>query len=82
MAKSIRSKRKRKLRAARREKLKPKVKAKLEEILGLGDKEMIVETDQSREEGENGDEAQTETLETQEDNAINTASAGKILKMP
>ena len=81
MAKSIRSKRKRKLRAARREKLKPKVKAKLEEILGLGDKEMIVETDQSREEGENGDEAQTETLENQEDNAINTA-AGKILKMP
>ena len=45
MAKSIRSKRKRKLRAERREKLKPKVKAKLEETLGLKDNVMIVEAE-------------------------------------
>ncbi len=66
MAKSIRSKRKRKLRAARREKLKPKVKAKLEEILGITDKEMIVDTE-SREEDKNEEESQRETQENQED---------------
>lgn len=80
MAKSIRSKRKRKLRAARREKLKPKVKAKLEEILGLGDKEMIVETE-SREEDKSEEEAQRETLENQEDKTIDTTAIGKRLRL-
>lgn len=78
MAKSIRSKRKRKLRAERREKLKPKVKAKLEEILGLTDKEMIVDTE-SREEDQKEDEAQRETQENQEDKIINTTAVGKRL---
>ena len=80
MAKSIRSKRKRKLRAARREKLKPKVKAKLEEILGLGDKEMIVETE-SREEDKSEEEAQRETLENQEDKTIDITAIGKRLRL-
>lgn len=80
MAKSIRSKRKRKLRAARREKLKPKVKAKLEEILGLADKEMIVETE-SREEDKSEEEVQRETLENQEVKTIDTTAIGKRLRL-
>ena len=71
MAKSIRSKRKRKLRAQRREKLKPKVKAQLEKILGLSDKEMI--TDTQEEEDNNSEE---ETLEN-EDTKNNTTTTGK-----
>ena len=78
MAKSIRSKRKRKLRAKRREKLKPKVKAKLEEILGLGDKEMIVETEGCEDGDKNEEKAQEETLINQEDKTVDTDATGKI----
>ena len=78
MAKSIRSKRKRKLRAERREKLKPKVKAKLEEILGLSDKEMIVETE-GCEKDKNEEKAQGETLKNQEDKIVNATVTGKRL---
>lgn len=77
MAKSIRSKRKRKLRAERREKLKPKVKAKLEEILGLSE-EMIVETE-SCEEDRNEEKAQGKTLKNQEDKTVNATATGKRL---
>ncbi|XP_020618397.1 protein LLP homolog [Orbicella faveolata] len=69
MAKSIRSKRKRKLRAERREKLKPKVKAKLEEILGISDKEMIVETE-GLELDKNEEKAQEEIHKNQEDKTV------------
>ena len=73
MAKSIRSKRKRKLRAARREQLKPRVKAALEKVLGLSDKEMIVET-----EGGEEDKGKEETQEElQEDTTIDTTATGK-----
>ena len=75
MAKSIRSKRKRKLRAARREKLKPKVKAKLEEILGLNDTKMIVESEGC--EGDTIEETQEEILENEEKTASNEKSTGK-----
>ncbi|XP_044164378.1 uncharacterized protein LOC122948502 isoform X2 [Acropora millepora] len=51
MAKSIRSKRERKKRAAKRKKLKPKVRAKLEETLGLKDKEMAVDEETKEAEG-------------------------------
>ncbi|KAK2574071.1 hypothetical protein P5673_000196 [Acropora cervicornis] len=54
MAKSIRSKRERKKRAEKRKKLKPKVRAKLEETLGLKDKEMAV--DEETKEAEGGEE--------------------------
>lgn len=76
MAKSIRSKRKRKLRAERREKLKPKVKAKLEEILGLKDKEMIVETESC--EGDKSEETQqmTEKEEPNTPQINNEATTG------
>lgn len=74
MAKSIRSKRKRKLRAERREKLKPKVKAKLEEILGLNDKEMIVEAE-SWERGKSED-TQEASLDNQEETINNEAGTG------
>ena len=47
MAKSIRSKRKRKLRAERREKLKPRLKERLEKILGVNDKETLMEVEGS-----------------------------------
>ena len=77
MAKSIRSKRKRKLRAERREKLKPKVKAKLEEILGLSDKEMIVETE-GCEEDKNEEKAQGET-KNQGHKIVNATVTGKRL---
>ena len=76
MAKSIRSKRKRKLRAERREKLKPKVKAKLEEILGISDKEMIVETE-GFEEDKNKEKVRGETLKNQEDKTVDTDATGK-----
>ena len=69
MAKSIRSKRKRKLRAERREKLKPKVKAKLEEILGLKDNEMVVEAESCG--GDKSGETQEDSLENQEATTIN-----------
>lgn len=69
MAKSIRSKRKRKLRAERREKLKPKVKAKLEEILGLKDNEMVVEAESC--EGDKSEETQEDSLENQEATTVN-----------
>ena len=74
MAKSIRSKRKRKLRAERREKLKPKVKAKLEEILGLNDKEMVVEADSC--EADNNEETQEEIVEKNEETINNEADTG------
>ena len=77
MAKSIRSKRKRKLRAKRREQLKPKVKAKLEEILGLSDKDMIVETE-GLEVDKNKEKAQEETL-NQEDKTADADATGKRL---
>ena len=76
MAKSIRSKRKRKLRAKRREKLKPKVKAKLEEILGIRDKEMIVETEVF-EEDKKEEKVQGETLVNQEDKTVDADTIGK-----
>ena len=77
MAKSIRSKRKRKLRAKRREQLKPKVKAKLEEILGLSDKDMIVETE-DLELDKNEEKAQEETL-NHEDKTVDADATGKRL---
>ena len=78
MAKSIRSKRKRKLRAERREKLKPKVKAKLEEILGISDKEMIVETE-GLELDKNEEKAQEEIHKNQEDKTVDADAMGKRL---
>ncbi|CAH3103727.1 unnamed protein product [Porites lobata] len=69
MAKSIRSKRKRKLRAERRQKLKPKVKAKLEEVLGINDKKMIVEAEESR--GGTVDETQEEIPQASQETSNN-----------
>lgn len=75
MAKSIRSKRKRKLRAERRQKLKPKVKAKLEEVLGINDKKMIVETEESG--GGTVDETQEEIPQASQETSNNEEGTGK-----
>ncbi|XP_074636137.1 uncharacterized protein LOC141894385 isoform X2 [Acropora palmata] len=64
MAKSIRSKRERKKRAEKRKKLKPKVRAKLEETLGLKDKEMAV--DEETKEAEGGEEPLVKVVGNQE----------------
>lgn len=65
MAKSLRSKRERKKRAAKREKLKPKVRAKLKETLGLKDKEMAVD-----EEGEGSEEPLVKVVENREPTVV------------
>ena len=75
MAKSIRSKRKRKLRAERRQKLKPKVKAKLEEVLGINDKKMIVETEESG--GGTVEETQEEIPQASQETSNNEEGTGK-----
>lgn len=75
MAKSIRSKRKRKLRAERRQKLKPKVKAKLEEVLGINDKKMIVETEESR--GGTVEDTQEEIPQASQETSNNEEGKGK-----
>ncbi|XP_015761734.1 PREDICTED: uncharacterized protein LOC107340850 isoform X1 [Acropora digitifera] len=68
MAKSIRSKRERKKRAAKRKKLKPKVRAKLEETLGLKDKEMAV--DEETKEAEGSEEPLVKVVGNQESTVV------------
>lgn len=68
MAKSIRSKRERKKRAEKRKKLKPKVRAKLEETLGLKDKEMAV--DEESKEAEGSEEPLVKVVENQESTVV------------
>ena len=68
MAKSIRSKRERKKRAAKRKKLKPKVIAKLEETLGLKDKEMAV--DEETKEAEGSEEPLVKVVGNQESTVV------------
>lgn len=70
MAKSIRSKRKRKLRAQRREQLKPRVKAQLEKTLGLSDKEMLVDMQKDEE-----NKSEVETFDKEDSMIMNNAAA-------
>ena len=72
MAKSIRSKRKRKLRAQRREQLKPRVKAQLEKTLGLSDKEMLVDIQKDEE-----NKSEVETFDKEDSMIMNNAVAGE-----
>lgn len=72
MAKSIRSKRKRKLRAQRREQLKPRVKAQLEKTLGLSDKEMFVDIQKDEE-----NKSEVETFDKEDPMIMNNAAAGE-----
>ena len=72
MAKSIRSKRKRKLRAQRREQLKPRVKAQLEKTLGLSDKEMLVDIQKDEE-----NKSEVETFDKEDSMIMNNAAAGE-----
>ena len=48
----------------------------MEEILGISDKEMIVETE-GFEEDKNEEKVQGETLKNQEDNTVDTDATGK-----